>query len=316
MPGGHDDKVELRLMAYRWMNRFLKGEDKPVTEAELPKIEGKLLRAFPDELPADEINTKIDETFVPLAANTLPRTRDEFESWRAQKLAELHRVVFRAVPEKLAPTQLKFTGRKEQSGVLTSEPGISVPWKYFPAKTGKSGDARWLVVLGEEDSLDQKPQWLTRPVGDAAMLLVAPRGSGPLRLRDPSPFYIQRSLPLLGSTLDTCRLADVIAASAQVLNAERGAKWHIVGRGRFGVIAAYAALLEPRVSGVMAIDPLASHRDGPIFLNVLRVLDVPEALGMLASRPLTIVTSQAAAFERTRALYRVGSGTLKVEVLP
>src|SRR4030095_10340275 len=44
MPGGHDDKVELRLMAYRWINRFLKGEDKPVTEPEVPEIGGKLLR--------------------------------------------------------------------------------------------------------------------------------------------------------------------------------------------------------------------------------------------------------------------------------
>src|SRR5215212_2193324 len=47
-PGGHDDKPELRLMAYRWINRFLKGDDKPVTEPELPPMEGKLLRAFPD----------------------------------------------------------------------------------------------------------------------------------------------------------------------------------------------------------------------------------------------------------------------------
>src|SRR5829696_1621177 len=38
-PGGHDEKPELRLMAYRWINRFLKGDDKPVTEPELPPIE-------------------------------------------------------------------------------------------------------------------------------------------------------------------------------------------------------------------------------------------------------------------------------------
>src|SRR5439155_22913841 len=31
-PGGHDDKPELRLMAYRWINRHLKGQDLPVTE--------------------------------------------------------------------------------------------------------------------------------------------------------------------------------------------------------------------------------------------------------------------------------------------
>jgi hypothetical protein len=34
-----------------------------VTEPELPKIDGPMLRAFPGELPADEINTKIDESF-------------------------------------------------------------------------------------------------------------------------------------------------------------------------------------------------------------------------------------------------------------
>src|SRR5215831_12056871 len=50
-PGGHDDKPELRLMAYRWINRFLKGDDSPVTEPPLPPIEGKLLRAFADEFP-------------------------------------------------------------------------------------------------------------------------------------------------------------------------------------------------------------------------------------------------------------------------
>jgi len=39
------------------------------------------------------------------------------------------------------------------------------------------------------------------------------------------------------------------------------------------------ALRAPAVAEVVVVDPLASHRDGPIFLNVLRVLDVPGALG-------------------------------------
>jgi len=316
-PGGHDDKVELRLMAYRWINRFLKGEDAPVTEPELPMIEGKLLRAFPDELPADEINTRIDESFVPLAANKLPGTREEFQLWRAQKLGELRRISFRGVPEKFTPrTGVKFSGRKAESGVLFSEPGISIPWKYLPARGGKPGDARWLVVLGEDEPLAERPEWLAKAVGDVPVLLVSPRNSGATRWQDPAPFYIQRSLPLLGQTVDTGRLTDVLAASAQALNAERGAKWNIIGRGRAGVIAAYAALLEPRLSEVAAIDPPASHRDGPIFLNVLRVLDVPEAFGLLAPRPLTIATSQATAFDRTQSLYRTGGGNFKLESLP
>src|SRR6185503_14418587 len=135
MPGGHDDKVELRLMAYRWINRHLKNEDTPVTEAELPPIEGKLLRAFPDELPADEINTKIDESFVPLANTPIPATKEEFENWRTRTLAELRRIVFRGLPEKqTADTHLRLDDTKESSGSISSEPGITIPWKFFPAQ--------------------------------------------------------------------------------------------------------------------------------------------------------------------------------------
>jgi cephalosporin-C deacetylase-like acetyl esterase len=318
-PGGHDDKPELRLMAYRWINRHLKGDDSPVTEPELPKIEGKLLRAFPDELPTDELNTKIDELFVPMATNPLPQSAQEFQSWRVAKLSALRRIAFRSVPEKFTTqAELKFNNRKVAAGTLPTEPGISIPWKFFPAQSTKSDRAFCLVVLGEDGSLDSKPEWLAKIVGDAPALLVAPRGNGPLRWQDPAPYYIQRSLPLLGRTVDSCRLADVLAAAAHVLQTKRGAvrQLKIVGRGPAGVIAAYAALLEPRLSEAVVVDPPASHRDGPIFLNVLRVLDVPEALGLLAPRPLTVYTSQAGAFGSTASIYRVVGGTLKRLPLP
>jgi hypothetical protein len=77
-PGGHNDNPELRLMAYRWINWHLKGTNAPVTEPELPNFEGKQLRAFPGELPPDELNTKIDEVFVPMATNAMPKTVEEF----------------------------------------------------------------------------------------------------------------------------------------------------------------------------------------------------------------------------------------------
>lgn len=316
-PGGHDDKVELRLMAYRWLNHFLKGDDQPVTEPDLPKFDGKLLRAFPDDLPADESNTKIDEVFVPLATNVIPRDASEFEKWRAQKLAELRRIVFRSVPEKSSVTvPLKFNGKKEESGTIVSEPGVSVAWKYFPAQKGRASDTHWLVVLDEEESLDTKPQWLKQQVGDAPVLLIAPRGSGPGRWQDPAPYYIRRSLPLLGRTVDSCRLLDVVMAMRQALGSARNAKWNIIGHGRAGVIGAYVALMEPQIAGVVAVDPPASHRDGPIFLNVLRVVDVPEAFALIAPRPLTVVTSRQTAFDRTEAFYRIAGATLKIQPLP
>jgi len=45
-------------------------------------------------------------------------------------------------------------------------------------------------------------------------------------------------------------------------------------------------------------------------------VDVPEALGMLAPRPLTIYTSQTAAFARTASIYGVTGGRLTTQPLP
>ena len=316
MPGGHDDKVELRLMAYRWINRHLKKEDKPVTEPELPPIEGKLLRAFPDELPADEINTKTDEHFVPLANNPIPATKEEFETWRTRTLAELRRIVFRGLPEKqTADTHLRFDDAKGSSGSTFSEPGIAVPWKFFPGQNAPGDQARWLVVLGDEESILAKPDWLTKAIGDAPVLLVAPRGTGLLKWADPAPYYIQRSLALLGRTVDGGKLFDVLVVAKHAASSGP-AKWNIIGRGSAGVIGAYAALFEPRIAEVAAVEPPITHREGPIFLNVLRVLDIPDAFALLAPRPVTIFTAQRAAFDRTEKINGISGGNCKFGDLP
>jgi dienelactone hydrolase len=315
-PGGHNDNPELRLMAYRWIAWHLQGSNAPVTEPPLPALEGKQLRAFPGDLPADELNTKIDELFVPRATPALPKTAEEFQAWRQNRLAELRRIVFRSLPEKLEPKAGLDLDRKPQSGSLVTAPGITAYWKYFPASSSKPDGKRWLIVLGPDESLDAKPDWLARVAGDAAVLLVAPRGTGPTRWQDPAPYAIQRSLALLGRTVDSGRLEDALVVAAQVMRGHSNANWIIAGSGQAGVIAADTALFEPRLAGVVVVNPPASHRDGPIFLNVLRVLDVPEELGMLAPRPLTIYTSQPAAFARTASIYSVAGGTLITESLP
>lgn len=317
-PGGHEDNPELRLMAYRWINRFLKGTNAPVTEPELTKIEASQLRAFPDELPADELNTKIDEHFVPLANNPLPSTGSAFTKWQKGKIAELQRIVFRSLPEKPATTtEWKLERSKRSSGTLQSEPGITVPWTYFPPQKSSRGQPLWLVVLGEDETLDARPEWLIKAVGDVPTLLLSPRNSGSTRWHDPAPYYVQRSLALLGRTVDSGRLTDAKALATHVLDSRRSAgPLNIIGRGQAGVIAAYAAMLEPRISETVVIDPPASHHIGPIFLNVLRVSDAPDSLGLLAPRPLTLYTTNTSAFARTTVLYETAGKTLSIRTLP
>ena len=343
-PGGHDDKPELRLMAYRWINRFLKGDDSPVTEPQLPPIEGKQLRAFPDELPSDELNTKIDESFVALATNALPRDAAEFQSWGQTKVSELQRVSFGQLSFALRPHvlfdtldfipgassharssnargwQLKQGGRQIESGMAYFG-STTYAWTYFPPRSKRSSTERWIVFSDRADAIETKPDWVSKVAGEAAVLLVATRGAGSLTWTDPPPYYIQRSLPLLGWTADTCRLQDTLLALGQSIESDNRGQWNIAGRGDAGVIAAYATRLQPsdrqaRFGKIVLVDPPTTHRDGPIFLNVLRVLDIPEGLGLLAPRPLTIHTAKAEAFERTAAIYRAAGGELKFGPLP
>ena len=55
------------------------------------------------------------------------------------------------------------------------------------------------------------------------------------------------------------------------------------------------------------------YSHGPALLNVLRVLDIPDALGCLAPRRLTLIGAGDAAFDRTAALYRVAGAADRLE---
>jgi hypothetical protein len=80
----------------------------------------------------------------------------------------------------------------------------------------------------------------------------------------------------------------------------------VVGDRGAGLIGAYAALLEPEIDEVVLSDPPASQMadDAARLLNVLRVLDVPEALGLLAPRPLTLTRADASLRDRVSAIYQ------------
>jgi hypothetical protein len=86
----------------------------------------------------------------------------------------------------------------------------------------------------------------------------------------------------------------------------------VMGAGSSGIIAAYAALFDPSIREVIVVDPPQSHVDGPHFLGVLKVLDIPDALGLLAPRPLTIIGDDPA-FDRTAEIYRLAGASDKLK---
>ena len=65
----------------------------------------------------------------------------------------------------------------------------------------------------------------------------------------------------------------------------------LIGRGPAAGIALYAGIFEPAVSALKLSELSDSHRDGPILIDVLRVLDVPQALALVFPRKVTLATA-------------------------
>jgi dienelactone hydrolase len=302
--GGHAYRQDLRQAAFRFINIHLKDDPRVVADSEVDlvstegkkkhfSIEPEKLRVFPNDsdLPQDQLNTTIDQHFVPVAKVELPE-EGRFAAWQAGLKAELRRVTFRCFPERIPPAKLlKLV--EPGDGQLETESGIEVRLQARADWKPTKQPARVLLVVRDAKAKEPWSDFVrrTEEAGDA-VYFCEPRGVGPTRwTRKNPPNYVERAHVLLGRTVDTGRVWDVIA-TARYLHARFEGKVpvHVVGEGPAALLAAYAALWEPEIAGVILNKPPLSHMDAgaPPLLNVLRVCDVPDVLGLLAPRPLAV----------------------------
>ncbi len=319
--GGHDYRPDLRIAIFKFLNKHLKGDTTTPVEdsAKYTPLPGKDLRVFPTDadLPKDAINGRIDETFVPRVQVELP-TQEKFAEWKKDLLASLQSRVLYARIDDIIPAksgyQADFSG--EPHSFLATEPGIQATWHGIRTKVDDIRARTLIVATPRNGSAGSEQDWKPYFDKDVAIPIVRVRGGLPVAwtLKSP-PNYVERSHVLLGRTTDQGRVWDVIAA-IRMLHLRDGKQkdlgYRVIGGGQAGILAAYAALFEPSIKEVVVIDPPKSHKEGPHFLGVLRVLDIPEALGLLAPTPLTIIGGKDAAFDRTAEIYRLAGASDKL----
>jgi hypothetical protein len=124
--------------------------------------------------------------------------------------------------------------------------------------------------------------------GRTPLAFFAPRGVGLSAWTgdEKKRTQIRRRFMLLGQTLDGMRVWDIRRA-VQAVHFVRDAdlaKVELRSSGTMGVDALYAALFEPGVRWLELAQLPRSHRDGPDYLNVLKVLDIPQTLEMAGER--------------------------------
>ncbi|MCP5114085.1 MAG: hypothetical protein GY953_24910 [bacterium] len=212
------------------------------------------------------------------------------------------------MPPKTTYSEIAREGN--QRAILETEPGIHVGMtSYIPKSRGPKQKA--LLYIASPGDTEASVMWgFIRPAAypaAASRHMVFPRGVGSNVWNATQRRRYERTAMLLGRTLDDMRLYDVLCAVDRLANHPSfdGTELTIAGRGEMGILGAYAALLDERITRVVLDKPPLSHQEGPIFLNVLRYTDIPQALAMLAPRELVFLSDEIEHFEYARDIYRL-----------
>jgi dienelactone hydrolase len=307
--GPHADTQDLQLPVFRWFNRFLKGQDPRIEIAARDFFAPEQLRVF-DKLPEDQVNTKIEKTFVPKAAPLAPPVSAAEATQRQQEyLAALRAKVFAGWPEERSAAKPGLASHATQSGVrlerysVDSQPDVTLSLLVLHDPRVKRPEHVLLTVLDAESWTNSpaKQLWLggsaTEAMADLrqemqarklALAFFAPRGVEPGTLpSDPKKAdHIRRRYMLLGQTLDGMKVWDIRCA-AQALKALPDFKQtplRVRAQGQMAVNAAYAALFQPEIARLKLEAVPASQAEGPDYLNVLKVWDLPQLWATLGER--------------------------------
>ncbi|MEK7408973.1 MAG: acetylxylan esterase [Acidobacteriota bacterium] len=300
----HQDSDYLREQAIRWFDRYLKNTPERKLAMDYTNAPGESLAVFGGKPPAAARNFRVHEILT--AGRPSPRyaSLGKWEARRKELLALLRANVFGALPEKPDEWTLRQSGKEE----LEIVPAGGVPLRALlrrPAKPDKPLPALLYVASDGEDA-QTIFQLLRGPrTGGHVQLALYPRGAGEVPWEKSFWRATLRNAMHVGQTVDSMRLADVLLG-LEVLRKQPGVdpdRILVLGQGVAGVLGLYAAILEPRLHQVMLIDPPSSHVEGPIFLNVLRYTDLPEAAALLAPRRLSFYARMPAAYLHTRHVY-------------
>ncbi len=313
----------------RWLHRS--GSD--VTEQERPRFTPQQLKVF-DHPPSDAINGIVQETFLKTVEPRLPQApavaRDWWAGQRHEWLQSLQAKVFGGWPDKPADlnarpaADIRHNGLRLRAFDFVSEEAVELRlWLLTAEKVVKpslvvltavdeAGWQEWLqelgprfqdaLLVGTEPKLDEAKFTQTRKTLEFyqwAFATVAPRGIGPTRWAEdgtPADTHIRRRFALLGQTLDGQQVWDVRRGLAVLRNVPdlAGAPLWLQGKGEMAGIVLYAGLFEPDIARLDLWHPPTSHHEGPFFLNVARILDMPQAVALALPRQVRIYVKDAA----------------------
>lgn len=324
-----------REATYRWLAQWLQQKVDDGVEPEFDTEPEKNLQCTPTGQLATSLHGETVQSLNRAHAEKVYAGRRAARGAGAEQLRRL--IAARLGVARLTPVARKRgevgrDGYRIEKIQLETEPGITVPALAF---AGAAGDARRPAVLYVSDAGKAAD---AAPGGDIEALVrsghlvlsVDPRGWGESGILRGGGYRV--SFPramravLVGKSMAGMQVSDVLAAFEYLASRPDvdPARISILGKGNGGVLALYAAALEPRLQKVVSERAVISYLDiararvheGVVDIvvpGVLQDFDLPDVAQAISPRPLWIVDAQTPAgspkpLEEAKAEYRSRPG--------
>jgi len=311
---GHDYGKEMREAMYGWMTLHLKGEGKgnPIPEPELKPEDPETLRCWPGESRPDDF-----VTLPRFAAAQAARLIDEHNRENPQHKEHWDNAAMRM----RHALQQKVLGKENELGIVKTtiavepksgaillrndtEPGLEVAVRIERARDEQK---RLAIVLDLEGIEHARQSELAGALGKSGwdIAFVDLRGTGQFAVmgdkvnrapdHNSGEWSVWTGRPLLAQWMYDLRFAlNVIALSEKPTFPDAT----IIGAGPAALVALASAIVDPRMTRVVLVEPLASFQSDVPYINqrlgimaprILRdVGDVPHLAALVAPRKLLI----------------------------
>jgi cephalosporin-C deacetylase-like acetyl esterase len=297
-----------REALYRWMAKWLQNRnDDGIEPAIKPESEADL-RATATGQVATSLGGETVQTLNATLAERLYRDRTASRIRDAGKLRPVvtARLAMTRVPGKKATShgEIVRDGYKIEKLTIESDPGIQIPALLFvpSAKRGRMPALLWLHGSGKAVDAGVGGD-IEQAVRSGHIVLAADvRGTGEGSWPQVKAGYSEQwrmfnRAMLIGKPLLGMQVADALAALDILAERPDVSSTSVMGKGNGGVVALYAAALEPRIAKVavegaptsyMQIVRAETHEGilDIVVPGVLRDFDLPDLERIIAPRPL------------------------------
>jgi cephalosporin-C deacetylase-like acetyl esterase len=319
----HDDNhgwhQPRREATYRWLTKWLQGKDDDGREPAIKPEPEVNLNATKTGQVATSLGGETVRSINLKLAERMYKGRQAARISDPDKLRNLIAHMLKLTPRSGTPPATVVSTESDARGTTTkllleTEPGLRITITLTIPPGGAKREA--MLYLNSAGVSGDREKIEALVASGTAVLAFDPRGWSRSASSSSSDEYsseyqlAQRAFligrPLIGMQVyDALRAFDYLAQRPEI----DGHKIGITGAGQGGVVALFAGALEPRIASVTAEGSVASYMTiaraethagmiGIVVPGVLREFDLPDVAGIIAPRPLQLISIRDAVGSR------------------